>query len=204
MLKGIDLTSLSLCMEIFILGKIRKRNNTIGGIVRVKWKHAIPIAIGLLIVFFLTEHLLADEKTEIGIEMGNIAPDFEITTLEGEKVKLSDYRGKPVMLNFWATWCPPCRQEMPDMEQLHQENEIVVLGINLLDTEINENSVQKFVDQFGLTFDIGLDGDGAVALEYRINPIPTTFMIDADGIIQHKSYGAMDYDTMMKHLEQIK
>src|SRR5690606_9773304 len=140
----------------------------------------------------------------IGVEIGNRAPDFEIETLEGKNVSLSDFRGKPVMLNFWATWCPPCRQEMPDMEEFHKENDVVVIAVNLLDTEMNQDAVKKFVDEFGLTFDVGLDGDGEVSVQYRINPIPTTFMIDSNGIIQHKSYGAMNYDAMVENLQNLK
>ncbi|KKE78745.1 TlpA family protein disulfide reductase [Oceanobacillus caeni] len=168
----------------------------------MKFNYLIPIVLGIFFSFFMTEQLLAEENKE-GIEVGNKAPDFEIETLNGEKVSLSDYKGKPVMLNFWATWCPPCQVEMPDMQKFHEKHEVVVLAVNLLDTEMKRDHVQKFVDEFGMTFTIGLDGDGAVSSKYRINPIPTTYMIDSKGIIRHKSLGAMPYETMVEHLNKM-
>ncbi|WP_156291974.1 TlpA disulfide reductase family protein [Oceanobacillus salinisoli] len=171
-----------------------------------KLNRVIPILIGILFAVLLTGHLMAEEKEEenVGLEIGNVAPDFELETLEGDKVKLSDLRGKPVMLNFWATWCPPCRVEMPDMQKFHEENEVAVLAVNLFDTEMNKENVRKFVDEFGLTFQIGMDGDGEVAAKYRINPIPTTYMIDSEGVIQHIAFGAMEYETMVEHLNKMK
>src|SRR5690625_5188421 len=77
-----------------------------------------------------------EEDPVVGLEKGNLAPDFELETIEGETVKLSDYRGEKVMLNFWATWCPPCRAEMPDMQKFHENHdEGVILAVNLTETE---------------------------------------------------------------------
>ncbi|WP_343033610.1 TlpA disulfide reductase family protein [Virgibacillus ihumii] len=72
-----------------------------------------------------------------------ILPGFQLETLEGEKVKLSDFRGNPVMLNFWATWCPPCRAEIPDMEKLHQNKDITILAVNLTKSEANIQNVNR-------------------------------------------------------------
>ncbi|WP_175614633.1 peroxiredoxin family protein, partial [Piscibacillus halophilus] len=84
-----------------------------------------------------------DEST-VGLNIGSMAPDFELKNLEGETVKLSDYRGQKVMLNFWATWCPPCRAEMPDMQKFYEEKDVVILGVDLFDTETSLNAIEEF------------------------------------------------------------
>ncbi|RKQ31354.1 redoxin domain-containing protein [Oceanobacillus halophilus] len=162
---------------------------------------SIPILLGIFFSVFLIGNVVAEEKE--GLEIGNKAPDFEVTTLKGEEIQLSDLEGKPVMLNFWATWCPPCRTEMPDMQKFQENHDVTVLAVNLTDTEANKESVNQFVEQFGLTFQVGLDSDGSVAKTYRINPIPTTFMIDSKGEISHKTFGAMKYETMVEELEKM-
>src|SRR5699024_1124883 len=76
---------------------------------------------------------MASEVKQIGLELGNLAPDFALNTLDGEEIVLSNYRGSTVMLNFWTTWCPPCRAEMPDMQKFYQNTEVEVLAVNLTD-----------------------------------------------------------------------
>ncbi|AXI08361.1 redoxin domain-containing protein [Oceanobacillus sp. 143] len=146
---------------------------------------------------------LSNADDTVGTEIGNIAPDFEIQSLDGERVKLKDLRGKRVMLNFWATWCPPCRVEMPDMQKLHENEDIIVLAVNLTDSEMSQNDITTFVNEFGLTFPVGLDKSGEISKLYKINPIPTTFMIDSDGIIRFKLFGAMSYNMMTEELEKM-
>lgn len=138
-----------------------------------------------------------------GLNKGQMAPDFELTTLDGETVKLSDFRGKRVMLNFWATWCPPCRAEMPDMQRFHEDKDVVILAVNLRETETNTQKVQDFIDERGLTFQILLDEKTAVANRYQIQPIPSSFMIDSDGRIQNKAFGALNYDLMVQEFERM-
>ncbi|HLS59576.1 MAG TPA: redoxin domain-containing protein [Virgibacillus sp.] len=142
--------------------------------------------------------------TETGLEAGDVAPDFELETLEGETVKLSDYRGERVMLNFWATWCPPCRAEMPDMQKFHEDTDVVILAVDLADTESNEKNVPEFVDEFGLTFEVLLDKDSGVANQYQIKPIPTSFLIDSEGVIHNKALGALNYELMIQEFEKMK
>lgn len=146
---------------------------------------------------------LSKAEDEVGTEIGNIAPDFEIQTLDGETVKLKDLRGQRVMLNFWATWCPPCRVEMPDMQKLHENEDIIVLAVNLTDSEMSQKDIMTFVNEFGLAFPIGLDKSGEISKLYKINPIPTTFMIDTDGTIRFKLFGAMSYKMMTEELEKM-
>jgi peroxiredoxin len=139
-----------------------------------------------------------------GLEIGVKAPDFELVTLEGKKVKLSDYRGKKVLLNFWATWCPPCKKEMPDMEKLHEKagDELVILAVN----NDPENNVKGFAKEMGVTFPILLDNTDAkksITDKYRVQSIPTTFFVDKDGIIQNKFLGAMTLEFMELNVNKL-
>ncbi|GGM19395.1 thiol:disulfide interchange protein tlpA [Paraliobacillus quinghaiensis] len=140
------------------------------------------------------------DKGNIGIQVGNEAPNFSLETLSGEKVQLADYRGERVMLNFWATWCPPCRAEMPDMQKFHEQTDIKILAVNLTESEAARQDVHDFVEEYGLTFPILMDENTNVATEYAIRPIPTTYMIDSNGIIQQKSFGPMNYEQMVQAL----
>nr|WP_100012610.1 redoxin domain-containing protein [Lentibacillus sediminis] len=150
------------------------------------------------------ETMAVANSEEVGVQVGDVAPDFEITTLEGETVKLSDYRGERVMLNFWATWCPPCRAEMPAMQQFYEEHDVTVLAVNLTDTETNPKNAADFVSAYDLTFPILMDKEAEVSTLYRIKPIPASFMIDESGRIQYRSYGAMTYEMMVEELEKME
>ena len=141
----------------------------------------------------------------VGLLRGNIAPDFEIETLEGETVKLSDYRGKRVMLNFWATWCPPCRAEIPDMQKFYENKDVVILAVNLIDSRPDEaDNVEPFVKDYGLTFPVLLDEGSQVANLYQIQPIPTSFLIDSTGKIHNVAYGPLNYELMVQEFNNMK
>jgi peroxiredoxin len=144
-------------------------------------------------------------EDEIGLGEGEYAPDFTLETLEGEEVSLSDFRGeKKVMLNFWATWCPPCRAEMPDMQNVYEEYEDVeILAVNLTETEPGTDQVAEFRDDFGLTFPILMDHDVSVAGEYDIQPVPTSYLIDTNGQIENIALGPMNEDMMIQIFEQM-
>ncbi|TQR14216.1 TlpA disulfide reductase family protein [Psychrobacillus soli] len=145
-----------------------------------------------------------EESKKVGIRKSELAPDFELTTLDGETVKLSDYKGKRVMLNFWATWCPPCRAEMPDMQKFQKNKDVQVLAVNLTETESNLGTVQKFVDELNLTLTTPLDDESAVSNEYQVMAYPTTYMIDSHGRIQFVTMGAMNYDFMVQQFEMMQ
>ncbi|WP_018933458.1 redoxin domain-containing protein [Gracilibacillus lacisalsi] len=170
-----------------------------------KW---IISAVLLAMVVWAVIDMVTDNKVteadNIGLEVGNIAPDFELETLDGETVKLSDYRGEPVMLNFWATWCPPCRSEMPDMQRFYQDTDMNILAINLTDTEANVEDVGQFIEEYDLTFTIPLDQGNIVGDRYQIRPIPTTYMLDSNGIIQFNVFGPLNYDQMMLEYNKLK
>lgn len=144
---------------------------------------------------------------QIGMEKGNTAPDFELQQIGGGTVKLSDLRGKKVILNLWATWCPPCRAEMPDMQRYYEENkekDVVILGVNLTDTESSPEVVADFVKLYGITFPILLDPDKEVANVYKAISIPTSYIIDSNGVVQNKYIGPMSEEIMENMLSAIK
>ncbi|PPA87989.1 hypothetical protein C4A76_10980 [Brevibacillus laterosporus] len=148
---------------------------------------------------YLQGSLSKEQEAPIGIKKGEQAPDFELNTLEGQKVKLSTYRGQKVILNFWATWCPPCQIEMPDLQEFHQDYRqkgVVILGVNLTATEKNMESVAGFVQQEGVTFPILLDVTREVAKRYQAISIPTSYFIDEQGIIRQKVIGPVNYEQI--------
>jgi len=144
-------------------------------------------------------------EDEIGLGEGDYAPDFTLETLAGEEVSLSDFRGeKKVMVNFWATWCPPCRAEMPDMQEMYEEHDdIEILAVNLTETESSVEQVDVFADDFGLTFPILLDHDVAIADVYDIQPVPTSYMIDTEGRVQSIALGALNKEMMVQRFENM-
>lgn len=137
-----------------------------------------------------------------GLVIGAKAPDFELKTITGEPAKLSSFKGKKVMLNFWATWCPPCKAEMPEIEQFYKQGnkDVVILAVNI----DSQNDVKGFADKNGITFPILLDTDGKVNSTYGILSIPTTYFIDRNGVIQNKYTGAMTLDMMKQFTDQIQ
>lgn len=136
------------------------------------------------------------------VQEGRTAPDFQLTTLPGDSVKLSDYRGKKVILNFWATWCPPCKAEMPHMQNFYEnnkENGIEILAVNLTDIDKGRTQIEHFVQDYGLTFEIPLDEEGSIGKQYQAFSIPTSYIIDSNGVISKKIIGPMD-EAMMENL----
>lgn len=139
-----------------------------------------------------------------GLGYGDLAPNFELETLEGEKRKLSDFRGEPVMINFWATWCPPCKAEMPDMERFYKNHKVTIFSVNLTQQENSQKTVETFVDDYDLTFPIMLDKQIDVADTYLVQTIPTTYILDSEGKIFHKMIGPMNYDDMVAKYKEAK
>lgn len=152
------------------------------------------------------EQAQGQKGTEVGVQKGNLAPDFELQTLAGETMRLSDFKGKKVILNLWATWCPPCRAEMPDMQKFYAENkekDVVILGVNLTSSEPNQESVSAFLAEYGITFPVVLDVDKSVSKQYQAISVPTSYIIDSRGVIQQKWIGPMDYEMMGKMISAI-
>ncbi len=135
--------------------------------------------------------------------IGEPAPDFLVTDPDGNTYRLSDLRGKPVWLNFWASWCPPCRAETPDLEAVYEEKKadgLVVLGISLGE---QVPAVKSYVEAAGITYRIGMDSNTRIAGLYRINGLPTHFFIDKDGIIRDMQVGGLSRSAIYKKLQKI-
>lgn len=145
---------------------------------------------------------VVDESLDVeaGLDVGQMAPDFELKTLDGESVRLSDYKGQMVMLNFWASWCPPCRVEMPHMETYYQENkedDIEILAVNMTTLERgSQDKVPDFVDKHGLTFPILMDEDGDIKDLYKVMVYPTTYILNEDGIITDRINIPLDVEVI--------
>jgi peroxiredoxin len=123
------------------------------------------------------------------------APDFSLTDLNGRRVRLADYRGKIVFLNFFATWCVPCRVEMPAMERLHQDFKDRGLVVLAVDIQESARTVRPFVRELKLSFPAILDEDGSVAYMYAVRPVPATYLISRHGRILWRAFGAREWDS---------
>jgi len=132
------------------------------------------------------------------------APDFTLNDLSGKEYTLSKYRGKVVLLNFWVTWCPPCRLEMSELQKAFQDlqdkkkKEPVLLTINIQEPK---PVVQKFADEMGLTFPILTGATQGVAMQYLVDRFPITFMIDPEGTIIRTLYGPVTYDRILEFIK---
>lgn len=171
-----------------------------------KWMIVILILglVGYAIFDFVTKDSGPDMAAGEGIKKGELAPDFELETLDGQAVKLSDYRGQKVMLNFWATWCPPCRAEMPDMQKVEENREdVTILAVNQVQTETNPDGIAPFLEELGVDFTVLLDENAFVGQMYEANALPLSYLINTDGSIHHIQQGPMNYDSMIKTFNEM-
>ncbi|MFC0274069.1 TlpA family protein disulfide reductase [Metabacillus herbersteinensis] len=161
-------------------------------------KRILAVTLLVFLIGYAVWTAISPKEPREGLAKGNAAPNFELQTLSGETVQLADYQGKKVLLNFWATWCGPCRAEMPDMQKLYDkyEGNVVVLAVNLTNTEKSVESVDAFVKELNLSFPIAIDEEGAINTKYEVLSYPTSYILDEEGRIQTKFAGAMSYETM--------
>jgi len=132
--------------------------------------------------------------------IGKLAPDFKLKDMAGFEVELSQYRGKPILLVFWATWCPHCRVEMPEINKLYRsfKENVLVFGINVED---EESRILKFISDYPVSFPILPDKDGQVARLYKVNSIPTVFFIAPSGVIKDVNVGETSINTIENWLK---
>ena len=150
----------------------------------------------------MTETQASVERPAIPVP-GHPAPDFTLETLDGQTLQLSDLQGQAVVLNFWASWCPPCRAEMPELEQAYLENKdsgLVVLGVNQGEQQAVAND---FIQRFALTFPVVLDQELVASRHYKVNSLPTTFFIDRNGIIRDQVTGQVNTALLNEKLRSI-
>ena len=131
------------------------------------------------------------------------AADFALQTADGDTLRLSDFRGKVVMVDFWASWCGPCRQEAATLNRIYSAYSgapVEFVGVNVWDTP---DAAEVFLVEFGVAYPTGVDADGSIALEYGVRGIPEKFFIDADGVVQRKYVGPMPEDVLRAALDEL-
>jgi peroxiredoxin len=165
------------------------------------------LAISVVGYYVVTQRTAADQGQAMAaaVAEGAAAGDFTLEAADGSAVTLSDLRGKVVLLNFWATWCPPCKAEMPDLEALHRdygaEHDFVVVGVNLQE---DAGKVQAFADANRISFPLLLDGDGEVSTrQFGIRTLPTSIIVDREGRIRDAWNGQIPRASMLERLEQV-
>lgn len=152
---------------------------------------------------FLTRTRQHGPVTLVGDVRGVPAPDFELTSLDGKKVKLSDYRGKAILLNFWATWCSPCKVEMPwfvDLQKKYGNDGLVVLGIAMDDTETDK--IAKFASEMGVNYPVLLGTDKVSEQYGNVEYLPTSFYIDREGRIVGKGTGLLGRAEIEENIQK--
>jgi thiol-disulfide isomerase/thioredoxin len=154
----------------------------------------------------LGQTLTVEETLPTETTPQNPAPEFTVTDAAGNEVKLSDFRGKGVVLNFWASWCGPCKMEMPDFNEayLEQGEEVQFVMVNLTDgSRETVAGVTAFIAQLGYSFPVYYDTAGSAAAAYGISSIPTTIFIDAEGNVVSHAVGAINAQRLQQGIEQI-
>lgn len=157
----------------------------------------------LLLTAAILFSIFSKEKVKV-LAVGDKAPDFELVDLDGNKHRLSDYAGKGVFLNFWGTWCPPCKREMPYIEDQYQafkEKGVHVLSVNIAESDLKVNT---FRNEYDLTFPIVIDKNKDVKELYNILPLPTTMLIDKDGRITKVITAEMTEKEIISYMESIQ
>lgn len=136
--------------------------------------------------------------------IGKVAPDFALPALDGKTVTLSSYRGRPVVLTFFASWCHPCEEDMPVLEQAQRDagNRIAVIGVNYQDID---SDTRDFVNRLGVTFPALIEdsAENPVAKKYDVHAMPDTLFIDADGVVRDRLYGTVTTDDLTKAVQAL-
>ena len=163
---------------------------------------AFGILLGLIVLWEGGFFSKIKDGSQKGPMVGQPVPDFTLTGLDGKEVQLSQYKGYAVLLNFWATWCDPCKQEMPLLQSYQKKYgpDLIVLGVNYGEGKV---VVKSFLDQNGITFPIVLDETGQIGSAYQIAGFPTSFFIDRSGILRSEHIGQVTEDVLVRYLATI-
>ena len=161
----------------------------------------IVIAAAVVLYNFLGSRT---EHSSIG-KSSSPAVDFTVTDQQGNSVSLSDMKGRPVIINFWASWCSPCRSEMPHFDKMYKEygNEIQFMMVNLTGDSETVDTASSYIESEGYSFPVYYDTDGEGASAYSVYSIPATYFIDAEGNIVSQAQGALDESTLQKAIDQL-
>jgi thiol-disulfide isomerase/thioredoxin len=137
--------------------------------------------------------------------LNKIAPDFTLETLNGEKVTLSELKGKKVFINFWASWCPPCRDEMPEIQTFSKQHpDIVILAVDLRNTEKSDEAVKEYIAESSYTFPVLLDRKGDVSQSYKVLTLPTSYFVNTKGEVQYKFIGPLTVEKMEELVKSLE
>lgn len=163
---------------------------------------SIVLIVGVMAVVFVVALQLSNQNQTQPIP-GQPAPVFAMTTFDGEALNLEDLRGQIVVVNFWGSWCAPCRDEAPDFQAIYEDygaQGVVMVGVNWLDVD---DDALEFLDEFGITYPNAPDIEERVANAYNIDGAPETFIIGRDGVVTHTILGPINYERLAANLNEI-
>lgn len=177
-------------------------------------KNRAIISIIMLIIFITGAYVfysyLENGRTSLSPAVGQgetLAPDFMVQDSNGNTVRLSDFYGKPIVLNFWASWCPPCKSEMPDFNQVYNQLDDQVVFLMVNETDGNRETIENgksYIEDQGFTFPVYYDIGLEAGYLYNVTAIPTTYFIDKNGNIYNYVKGTVSKDVLMKNIDKIR
>ena len=168
---------------------------------KAKVSKALPLVVGLVVIILITRALLSSGGSRP--QLGDAAPDFTLLTFDGSEISLASMRGQVLVLNFWASWCSPCRQEALELQTVwarYKDKRVAFLGVTFQD---EENASQDFIQEFGITYPNGIDQRGRLRRAYGVTAVPETFVIDREGKVVWFRAGALSADELAVQLEQL-
>lgn len=163
------------------------------------WLRFVPFG---LLAFFLVLAFMYQGGLEARATVGETAPDFTLSRLEGGEASLAEFRGRPVIVNFWTTWCTECRTEVPELERVYRRygSDVVVLGVNMREPA---RVVRSFAEEYGATYPVLLDSDKKVAKAYRVTGVPETWIVSPEGVALQRFLGPVTAEQMERVLEEL-